>query len=150
MLKASFGQTYEITVTTIQAAILLFFGDHESEEMGLKDVCKRTEMEEDVGKRVLHSLSCGNKFKIIKKQPQGRTISTSDSFKLDEEFSSHLRRFRIPMAALEEPHNPKKVEDDRRTAVDAAIVRQYLCMFLQEGEQALVLVCFRGSTCRFG
>lgn len=34
-----------------------------------------------------------------------------------------MRKIRIPMALLEESHNPKRVEEDRSIAIEAAIVR---------------------------
>jgi hypothetical protein len=34
-----------------------------------------------------------------------------------------MRKVRIPMALLEESHNPKRVEEDRSIAIEAAIVR---------------------------
>lgn len=37
--------------------------------------------------------------------------------------SSPMRKIRIPMASLEDSHNPKKVEEDRTLACEAAIVR---------------------------
>jgi hypothetical protein len=34
-----------------------------------------------------------------------------------------MRKIRIPMSLLEESHNPKRVEEDRSIAIEAAIVR---------------------------
>lgn len=34
-----------------------------------------------------------------------------------------MRKIRIPMPLLEESHNPKRVEEDRSIAIEAAIVR---------------------------
>lgn len=34
-----------------------------------------------------------------------------------------MRKIRIPMANLENTHNPKRVEEDRSFAIEAAIVR---------------------------
>lgn len=34
-----------------------------------------------------------------------------------------MRKFRIPMASLEDSHNVKRVEEDRTIAIEAAIVR---------------------------
>ncbi len=34
-----------------------------------------------------------------------------------------MRKVRIPMSLLEESHNPKRVEEDRSIAIEAAIVR---------------------------
>jgi hypothetical protein len=37
--------------------------------------------------------------------------------------SCPMRKIRIPMSLLEESHNPKRVEEDRSIAIEAAIVR---------------------------
>lgn len=37
--------------------------------------------------------------------------------------SCPMRKFRIPMASLEDSHNVKRVEEDRTIAIEAAIVR---------------------------
>lgn len=34
-----------------------------------------------------------------------------------------MRKIRIPMALLDDSHNPKRVEEDRSIAIEAAIVR---------------------------
>lgn len=78
-------------------------------------------MDEETAKRVLHSLSCGQST-LLRKEPKGKTISTSDKFQLEEEFSSKLLKFRLPMATLEDSEQPKKQDEERRLAVDAAIV----------------------------
>lgn len=38
-------------------------------------------------------------------------------------FRSKKRAFRVPIATLEETHNPKKLEEDRKHIIEAAIVR---------------------------
>ena len=34
-----------------------------------------------------------------------------------------MRKIRVPMASLDESHNPKRVEEDRTVAIEAAVVR---------------------------
>jgi len=70
----------------------------------------------------MHSLSCG-KYKLLTKTPNSKTIGTSDTFQINLSFASPMRKLRIPMASLEESHNPKHVEEDRSIAIEAAIVR---------------------------
>ena len=36
---------------------------------------------------------------------------------------SNTKKFRIPMALLDDGHNPKRVEEDRTVAIEAAVVR---------------------------
>ena len=80
-------------------------------------------VDEDVMKRLLHSLSCG-KYQVLLKEPAGRTINTSDKFSFHSGFTSPLRKIRIPMASLDDAHNTQRVEEDRSIAIEAAIVRE--------------------------
>ena len=52
-----------------------------------------------------------------------KVVSTTDTFSVNEAFSCPLRKIRVPMASLEETHDPKRVEEDRSIAIEAAIVR---------------------------
>ncbi|KAL0800657.1 hypothetical protein Bca101_055832 [Brassica carinata] len=73
--------------------------------------------------RVLTSLSCA-KYKILKKEPVSKTISTTDVFEFNSEFTNGMRRIRVSLPLVDD--RKKVVEDvgfDRRHAVDASIVR---------------------------
>mmetsp|Transcript_13518 Transcript_13518/g.15845 ORF Transcript_13518/g.15845 Transcript_13518/m.15845 type:complete len:774 (-) Transcript_13518:280-2601(-) len=119
-------------VTTLQAVCLILFNGHEpgSEESGdgwleFQDIHEQLGCGEDmITKRVLHSLSCG-KYPILKKSGRPRKIDKTDKFAVNIKFHNKKkpRGFKIPMPSLEESHNPKKVEDDRSIAIEAAIVR---------------------------
>lgn len=129
MLGAHFDKYYELQLTTLQATCLLAFNGTEATaasagEGGLsfKEVSTRLNLAEDVAKRVLHSLSCG-KSRVLAKSPEGRTVGTSDRFTVSTAFRNARRRIKIPMAILEESQTQKRVEDDRRSAIDAAVVR---------------------------
>merc|ERR1712054_701176 len=76
----------------------------------------------DALKRVMHSLSCG-KYKVIEKQPKGNSIKPTDTFRAAPKFQCKMHKVRIPMASLDDSHNPKRVEEDRSVAIEAAIVR---------------------------
>lgn len=108
-------------MTTLQAVALLLFNEGEG-ALSFDSVRESLNLSVDVVKRILHSLSCG-KYKIVAKQPVGKTISTSDSFSFNQAFASPMRKIRIPMASLEESHSQKNVEEDRSIAIEAAIVR---------------------------
>ncbi|KAJ0400979.1 hypothetical protein P43SY_008782 [Pythium insidiosum] len=112
---------YDLQVTTLQAVALLLFNDVEG-ALSFDTVRESLNLSVDVVKRIMHSLSCG-KFKVLNKLPAGKTISTSDSFEINQTFASPMRKIRIPMASLEESHSQKHVEEDRSIAIEAAIVR---------------------------
>ena len=120
-VKANMRRTYDLQVTTLQAVALLTFNGQQ-DWLSLSDILQRLNVEEEVGKRILHSLACA-KHKVLKKEPDGRSIGPADKFKVNDAFASPLRVFRIPMASLDETHNAKRVEEDRSYAMEAAIVR---------------------------
>jgi cullin 1 len=62
-------------------------------------------------------------MQVLLKSPEGATIGATDNFSTNTEFSSPLRKIRIPMASLEETHNAKRVEEDRSLTIEACVVR---------------------------
>ncbi|CAN0141811.1 unnamed protein product [Ectocarpus sp. 13 AM-2016] len=94
----------------------------ETSTLVLGEVSQRLHLPDDTVKRILHSLSCG-KYKVLKREGQGGSIKATDKFAFNASFNCPLRKLRIPMASLEESHNPKRVEEDRGIAIEAAIVR---------------------------
>lgn len=92
-------------------------------QMSYDEVRVRLDIEDEgIVKRLLHSLACG-KYKILVKTPAGNSINPSDHFAVNQSFSCKQLKIRVPMAWLDESHNPKRVEDDRTNAIEAAIVR---------------------------
>jgi len=120
-IKATYKRPYDLQVTTLQAVALLTFNDI-TEWLSFEEIVERLHTDEEVCKRILHSLSCA-KYKVLTKDPVSKGISRTDRFKVNESFQSPTRKFRIPMASLDESHNPKRVEEDRSIAIEAAIVR---------------------------
>ena len=124
-VKGMFGKkSYDLQVTTLQAITLLAFNaeDDDAGEVAYDTLAERVNFPDDHLKRVLHSLSCG-KYKVCTKTPAGNTIKNTDTFKFNAAFTCPMRKIRIPMANLDESHNPKRVEEDRTVAIEAAIVR---------------------------
>jgi cullin 1 len=118
-------KSYDLQVTTLQAVAILAFNAQAggaAEGEGFESVRERLNLPEEHLKRVLHSLSCG-KYKVIEKDPKSNTIKATDTFKAAGRFSCKMHKVRIPMANLDESHNPKRVEEDRSVAIEAAVVR---------------------------
>ena len=121
------GRPYECTINTLQAVVLMLFNgmaDPVPPETGAKlgAICEKAGVTVDVVKRVLHSLACA-KFQVLAKTPKGTSIKDDHTFAYNPAFSTGTRAFKIPMPSLEEAHNPKKMEEDRVHAVEAALVR---------------------------
>ncbi|KAK3248376.1 Cullin-1 [Cymbomonas tetramitiformis] len=111
----------ELILSTFQAATLLLFNT--DEKLSYEEIKERLNLPEEDVSRLLHSLSCA-KYKILLKEPAGKTIATTDTFQFNEKFTDKMRRIKVPLPPMDE--KKKVVEDvdkDRRYAIDAAIVR---------------------------
>lgn len=62
-------------------------------------------------------------FTLLTNDIVSGAIKATDIFQFNETFSSPMRKIRIPMASLEDSHNPKKLEEDRGVVIEAAVVR---------------------------
>ncbi|PPD67820.1 hypothetical protein GOBAR_DD35302 [Gossypium barbadense] len=111
----------ELIVSTHQAAVLLLF--NASERLSYSEIVAQLNLAHDDLIRLLHSLSCA-KYKILNKEPSSRSISQSDSFKFNPNFTDKMRKIKVPVPPVDE--RKKVIEDvdkDRPYAIDAAIVR---------------------------
>jgi len=119
-VRGVFKKSYDIQVTTLQAVALDAFNGGVS--MTFTELSRKLNVEENILKPLMHSLSCG-KYKVIRKTPASNKINTTDTFTANEKFASNMRKIRIPMASLDSTMNTKRVEEDRTIAIEAAIVR---------------------------
>lgn len=118
------GRTYYLDVSTLQAVVLLAFhaaGTHDC--LAFAELNQRTGINEDVLKRLLHSLACNKKAMILTKTPVGNLIKETDMFGVNHTFTSPVARIKVPVGSLEQNETAKKVEENRSHAIDAAIVR---------------------------
>ncbi|KAH1147308.1 hypothetical protein GLYMA_15G154000v4 [Glycine max] len=114
-------KTVELIVTTYQASALLLFNS--SDRLSYSEIMTQLNLSDDDVIRLLHSLSCA-KYKILNKEPNTKTISSTDYFEFNSKFTDKMRRIKIPLPPVDE--KKKVIEDvdkDRRYAIDASIVR---------------------------
>lgn len=120
-VRATFGKkSYDLSVTTLQALALDALSGGAT--LSYEDLAKQLNLEPEILKPLMHSLSCG-KYKVISKTPASNKINTTDKFTANPKFTCPNRKIRIPMASLDASVNTKKVEEDRSIAIEAAIVR---------------------------
>ncbi|KAI5680407.1 hypothetical protein M9H77_01634 [Catharanthus roseus] len=132
------AKTIELIVGTYQAAALLLFNS--ADRLSYSEIKTQLNLADDDLIRLLQSLACA-KYKILTKEPNTRTVSTSDYFAFNTKFTDRMRRIRIPLPPVDE--RKKVVEDvdkDRRYAIDASIVRIMKSRKVL-GHQQLVMEC---------
>ncbi|PNH12956.1 Cullin-1 [Tetrabaena socialis] len=122
VIKGNFDlKPIEMQMNTLQAALCMLLND--VDELSYQEVQERLRLPDDDLQRLLHSLVCA-KYKVIKKEPDGKTISKTDKFSFNKRFTDKLRRIKIPLPPLDEKKKVMEdVDKDRRYAIDAAIVR---------------------------
>ncbi|KAI6693075.1 hypothetical protein NL676_020785 [Syzygium grande] len=131
-------KTMELIVTTYQASALLLFNT--SERLSYSEIMNQLNLSDDDIVRLLHSLSCA-KYKILNKEPNTKTILSTDHFEFNAKFTDKMRRIKIPLPPVDE--KKKVIEDvdkDRRYAIDASIVRIMKSRKVL-GHQQLVMEC---------
>ena len=123
-------KSYEAGMTTFQAIALLLFNSRDA--MTVQEIHTslggENGVEKDQLKRVIHSLAMG-RTRLLSKSMRGsdpkaaKKIRDDDVISVNDSFRSPKRRFAVAMPPLEQTHNPKVVEFDRKHNIDAAIVR---------------------------
>lgn len=109
-------------LTTILQTIILLMLERKPEPITLSEACREVGIDEEKGKRVLHSISCSKKQDVVRKEPPSSKISNTDTFKLNKTFSSKLRKLALPKPQLEDSTQGRNIEGDRHLAIDAATV----------------------------
>lgn len=149
-LRATFGEgsklrRHDFCVSTYQMCALVLFND--SPTKTLAQIREATNIPDAELRRHLISL-CTPKHRVLRKSSRGKIIASDETFTFNKDFTSKLKRVKIPLVSMKETQRdssgnltkngigsgvgdldngmvpvPASVEEDRRHAVEAAIVR---------------------------
>ncbi len=145
-IRAKFpSQIVDLTVSTYQMIILFLFNQVTS--LKYSQIAELTGIPEHDLKRHLLSMAVPkSKYQILIKEPKGKMIRPDDTFTFNDEFTSKLRKVKIPLLSEKENFDgpngnkmnlsdpfmmmnrdstfvPEAVEEERKQLIDAAIVR---------------------------
>lgn len=90
-LETKYGSRL-ITSLFFQAAVLLLFNT--SDRWSYSDIKTQLNLADDDLVRVLASVSCA-KYKILNKEPSSKSVSSTDQFEFNSQFTDKMRRIRV-------------------------------------------------------
>ncbi|CAH3152792.1 unnamed protein product [Porites evermanni] len=115
-------------VSSYQMCVLMLF--NRQERWTYEEISQHTEIPERDLNRALQSLACGKATqRVLTKDPKGKDISPTDTFSVNEQFTSKLHRVKIQTVLAKGEMEPErketrtKVDEDRKHEIEAAIVR---------------------------
>lgn len=123
------ARKHDLNVATFALVILLLFEELDDDDfLTYEDIKNSSGIPDTDLQRHLQSLACA-KYKILKKHPPSREVSTSDSFSFNSGFTSPLLRIKIATLASKVESNEERketqdrIEEERKQQADACIVR---------------------------
>ena len=122
-LNRIFNDTrYIIDCNIYQALVLLLFNSNNGIQYHV--ILKNTGIDEDIIKKILHSLTC-TKYKLLKKSNNDNVISSNETFYINDDFKHDIKRIKLSCPSLDIKNNVKenKVNIDRVQLIDSVIVR---------------------------
>lgn len=131
-VKASFPRCgeKELHVSEFQAIVLLLFNDVASgEKLSYPSIREQTGLDDVELKRTLQSLACGQiPTRVLRKDPQGKEVLETDSFKINDAFKNDRHHIRINQIQMKETKEEQESTEsrvllDRELVLQAAAVR---------------------------
>jgi cullin 3 len=127
-IRAVFGnKKHEISCSTHQMVVLMLLNDAES--LSYREIMEQSSIPDPELKRVMQSMTFVRGKNVLRKLPESKVINDSDSFSINESFSSKLYKIKIGTSTsvregdVERVETREKVEEDRRPQIEASIVR---------------------------
>lgn len=125
-IRAQFkAKRHELSVSTFQMCVLLLFND--KPRFSYREILETTNIPILDLKRNLLTLSCA-KYKILRKEPAGKTIEDTDVFVFNEAFKAKFVKVKVMTVVQKESEAQAKVtrervDEDRKHQIEAAVVR---------------------------
>jgi cullin 1 len=114
----------EFTMAVFQGLVLMLF--NETNALTLAQVAERSGLDADEVKRVVHSF-CHPRVKVLLRDTEQGSLNVTDVVRINEDFSSAQKKMKLPLAvqrvAAQAAQVTATVEEDRKPAIDACVVR---------------------------
>ena len=119
-VKGSPPLPIEMHISPFQASCLLLFNREDT--LSYKEIAERLNLPDEDVRRTLHSLAC-SKYKILKKSPEGAPSPRATCFRTTTRCRSPAAHQGSGASVEDRKKVLQDVDNDRRYAIDAAIVR---------------------------
>lgn len=128
----------ELHISTFQAAVLFVFnGWTPGETISYADIRARTGLEDKELKRTLQSLACGTiPTRVLRKHPQGRDVSDTDTFSLNEALKNERRRIRINQIQHKDTKEEQRSTEER-VFIDRELILQAAAMRILKAKKVI-------------
>ncbi|KAK0204245.1 Cullin-4B [Desarmillaria ectypa] len=115
----------DLSLSLYQTIIMLLFAD--VDEVSFTDIKAQTRMDDVELRLTLQSLACGKK-KVLLKIPPGKDVKDGDKFRFNVAFTDprqkiHINSIQAKVSEQESQYTQSAIESDRKSTLDAAIVR---------------------------
>ncbi|KAK0449684.1 Cullin-4B [Desarmillaria tabescens] len=126
ILKTRFDSgSKDLSLSLYQTIIMLLFAD--VDEVSFTDIKAQTRMDDAELRLTLQSLACGKK-KMLLKIPPGKDVKDGDKFRFNVAFADprqkiHINSIQAKVSEQESQYTQSAIESDRKSTLDAAIVR---------------------------
>lgn len=118
---------YDLITSTRHMCVLMLFNRHNV--LTTAQISQLTLMHDDELKACLQALSCVKGKNVLKRTPDGKEVLPTDTFEVNEDFSSKSSRVKISTISSrrendhERASKSRQLSDDRKYQVEATIVR---------------------------
>ncbi|KAL1960083.1 hypothetical protein VTO42DRAFT_255 [Malbranchea cinnamomea] len=124
-------QRHELNVSTYAMVILLLFNDlPPGDSLSFEEIKARTNIPDNDLIRNLQSVAVAPKTRVLRKDPMSKDVNPTDRFFYNNEFTSKFTKLKINVVTGAKVENKderseteKKMDDERRHTIEAAIVR---------------------------
>ncbi|KAK0231999.1 Cullin-4B [Armillaria nabsnona] len=126
ILKTRFDAgSKDLSLSLYQTIVMLLFAD--IDEVTFTDIMAQTRMDDAELRLTLQSLACGKK-KVLLKIPPGKDVKDGDKFRFNVAFTDprqkiHINSIQAKVSEQESQYTQSAIESDRKSTLDAAIVR---------------------------
>ncbi|CDO93365.1 unnamed protein product [Kluyveromyces dobzhanskii CBS 2104] len=115
---------HELSMPMFSGVIFLLFKNHQS--LTFDEIVQLTNLPSQEVRKNMITMSVAPKTRILQKDPPGKSISNSDSFSINHDFTAPQRKVKVLMVVLN--NKPSAANDSTRSAVEKKLLNSRLAV----------------------